>query len=167
MATPQICAGSVNPLLTIRPDKINPSYYLIGAIQSTNPQFWGTTYVPYEFPTRLYPNEQLRPSFYDEGCFSAQCDLNTMNTCTRVANIQASLQPNWNAKLDALFVSRDTYGSSAKARNWAELHNQLAASTTVPMSGMVTPPPPLPAMPFKASPADKYQPIPYCANSSC
>jgi len=159
MSEAKVCSGAVNPLLTLQPSKVNSGYYLMTAVQTTNPQFWGATYVPYDFPTRLYPNEQLRPSIYDEGCFAAQCDLQTQNVCTQVPNIQAGLRPNWNSKLDSLYVSRDVYGSSAKARNWAELHNQLAASTTVPMSGMNAPPPVLlPAMPFNTSSADTVQP---------
>jgi len=167
MTETKVCSGSVNPLVTLQPSKVNPGYYAMSAIQTTNPQLWGATYVPYDFPTRLYANEQLRPSFYDEGCFAAQCDLNTQNICTRVPNVDLGLQPNWNVKLDSLYVSRDAYGSSAKARQWAELHSQLAGSTVVPMSGMAPLPPALPAMPFKTSPADSFRPIVPCTNATC
>jgi len=132
----KVCSGNVPMVLAAQQAKQNPEYYLIGAIQSTNPQFWGATYVPYETPSRLYANEMMRPSFYDEGCFSPQCDLQTMNTCTRIANVESIISPNWNAKLDSLYKSTDKYAESATARAFSTLHNQLAASTTVPMSGM-------------------------------
>lgn len=133
----KVCSGSVPMVLAAKPSQLNPEYYLIGAIQSTNPQFWGTTYAPYETANRLYPNEIMRPSFYDEGCFSTQCDLQTMNMCTRTANIDQIIQPNWNKQqLDPLFQSYDTYGSSSQARAFSVLHSQLAGSTTVPMNGL-------------------------------
>lgn len=164
MTTPtdaKVCSGSVPMLFAARPAKLNPQYWLVGAIQSTNPQFWGTTYVPYEVPSRLYPNEPLRPSFYDEGCFSAQCDLQTLNTCTRTANIDKIVTPNWNAVLDPLYTSTDAWGSSARARHWAELHNTLAASTSLPMSGMSSANLAISDMPFKTSSADLRRSVQY------
>lgn len=137
MTEVKVCSGNVPILAAARPFKQNSEYFLIGAIQSTNPQYWGTTYVPYEMPQRLYANQIMRPSFYDEGCFSPVCDLQTMNTCTRLANVNATtLQSNWNPAMDVLWKSYDTYAESAVARGFSQLHNQLAASTKVPMTGM-------------------------------
>lgn len=132
----KICSGSVPMVLAARPSKLNSEHFLVGAIQSTNPQYWGTTYVPYEVPRRLYPNEQLRPSFYDEGCYSAQCDLQTMNTCTRVANVDKIVERNWTSGLDHLYQSFDLYSQGPAARSFSLIHNNLAGSTKVPMSGM-------------------------------
>jgi hypothetical protein len=134
----KVCSGYVPMLLAAQPSQQNPEYYLIGALQRTNPQFWGTTYVPYESPNRLYANMPLRPSFYDEGCFSQQCDLQTLNVCTRLPGASAIVQRNWSPSLDSLFVSMDKYGESAQARTFSTIHNNLAASTTTPMSGMDT-----------------------------
>ncbi len=137
MSERKVCSGNVPILAAAKPSKQNSEYFLIGAIQSTNPQFWGATYVPYEMPQRLYANQVLRPSFYDEGCFSPQCDLQTMNTCTRLAGVSnTTLQPNWNPAMDVLWKSYDTYAESAVARGFSQLHNNLAASTKVPMAGM-------------------------------
>jgi hypothetical protein len=131
------CSGNVPIVLASKPSKLNSEYFLIGGIQSTNPQFYGTTYVPYESPARLYPNVMWRPSFYDEGCFSPQCDLQTANVCTRVANVNGqTVQPNWNPAMDVLYKSFDNYASSQTARAFSVIHNNLAASTVVPMTGM-------------------------------
>jgi hypothetical protein len=119
-----------------QPFKQNSEYLLIGAMQNVNPQFWGATYVPYESVSRLYPNMPLRPSFYDEGCFSTQCDLQTMNVCTKIPGIQGALVPNWNSSLNELYTSRDTFGGSAQARAFSMMHSNFVNSTQVPMSGL-------------------------------
>lgn len=129
----KICSGTVPMLSVTQASTLNPEYLVVGSMQNINPQFWGTTYVPYETVPRLYPNMPLRPSFYDEGCFSTQCDLQTMNQCTK---LNPTVQPNWNNSLNGLWVSRDTFGGSQQARAFSTMHNNLAASTQVPMSGM-------------------------------
>jgi hypothetical protein len=136
MTDTKLCSGNVPMVLAAQPSKQNSEYFLIGALQSPNPPFWGTTYVPYDTPNRLYPGEVWRPSFYDEGCFSPQCDLQTMNTCTRISNVKTILKPNWNDALNALYQSQDTFASSETARAFSMIHNQLAGSTNVPMPGL-------------------------------
>lgn len=132
MTDNKICSGTVPTILATSQSKLNPETYFIGAIQNANPQFFGATYLP----IRLYANTPLRPSFYDEGCFSTQCDLQTMSVCTKFPNIQQTITPNWSASLDSLYTSRDTYGQSDQARAYSVMHSDLTGSKTVPMPGL-------------------------------